>query len=304
MKRFLYRLALFFLLFTIVLLGLDFGIRFKVSNDRYFKLDTNIHYLFLGHSHSECAYNDTVIDNSLNLSNSGEPYLYTFIKLKKLLASQHNLKAVFLEYTNNVIDEEMNQWMYESKYLNFRYPKYGSFFSLNDYLTIAKHNPRSLLTSEAVLLKSNISFLLGNSDRYYKQNDWGSYEYLMADNLSKNLEKLQASKDSLTSKREPSVENIRYLKEIVQLASHFNVKLYFIRTPMSSLYTRSNEKAFLKLYKSDFQDVEFIDLKEFIKEDEYFSDLEHLNYRGSVFYSQKIDSLIKNDQIRDFKLKF
>ncbi len=87
-----------------------------------FKLPDNPKYIVLGHSHPECAFNDSLIQNFKNLSQSGESYFYTYFKCKKILETNASIKVVFIEFTNNQLDETMNDWIWKDKYLKYRFP--------------------------------------------------------------------------------------------------------------------------------------------------------------------------------------
>lgn len=66
---------IFIFAFIIVLEITETVIRKKAN----FKIIKNSKYLLLGHSHPECAFNDSLIDNFINLSKFGDSYYYTSI---------------------------------------------------------------------------------------------------------------------------------------------------------------------------------------------------------------------------------
>jgi hypothetical protein len=75
MRKFLIQIFLFsFSLLSVFLLVIIISNK-VIDSKNIFKLTNNINYLILGHSHPECDFNDSLIDNTKNLAQSGELYL-------------------------------------------------------------------------------------------------------------------------------------------------------------------------------------------------------------------------------------
>jgi len=107
MRKFLIQIFLFsFSLLSVFLLVIIISNR-VIDSKKIFKLPNKINYLILGHSHPECNFNDSLIDNTKNLAQSGELYFYTYLKTRKILADNKQVKAIFLEFTNNEIINNM-----------------------------------------------------------------------------------------------------------------------------------------------------------------------------------------------------
>ena len=84
MKSFIYK--------TFILIGASISLIFVafiltsllIDRNAKFSFKTPVKNVIFGHSHSECAYNDSLINNFKNLSQSRESYFYTFQKIKKV----------------------------------------------------------------------------------------------------------------------------------------------------------------------------------------------------------------------------
>lgn len=296
MKKFIKIFSIFLSISLIVLLSISLLLRDVMDKGNYYQIDKNIKYIFLGHSHPECAYNDSIIENSLNLSSSGESYFYTYLKLKKILSANNHIKTIFIEYTNNVIDKEMNVWTWGDKYINFRLPKYTSSMSWSDYKVLLLNNWRTTIKTEPSVLKLYLDFLLSSSKDVYTKNDWGSYVALQRDCIAKDLARIKTMKDSIKNfKIEESEVNIEYLKKCVEICENNNTKLVLVRSPLHSQYNKNNEEKLQEIYLNNFSKIQWIDLVDQIKNDSLFSDLEHLNYKGSLNYSFYFNELIKGE---------
>ena len=158
MKKFIKKLLYFIITICIVSILLKICIN-KLSNYKYnFKVAETTTNLILGHSQTECAFNDKYIQSTQNFSQGAEAYFYTYLKLKKLVNSNTQIKNVFLSFSNNQIDKAMDIWIWSDEYMGNMYPKYSFLMSREEYRVLMDKNMLSLLKSE---LKS-IKFFLGN----------------------------------------------------------------------------------------------------------------------------------------------
>src|SRR5690554_8088243 len=93
--------------FAVLILGLIVLINASLSfiERKYsdFKLDEHPKYIVVGHSHPECAFNDSLIPELKNISHSGESYFYSYFKTKQVVQQNTSIEVVFIEFTNNQI---------------------------------------------------------------------------------------------------------------------------------------------------------------------------------------------------------
>ena len=142
MKLFLKKSLLF-------LLGLSFAyLTFFVSSHRYFRkhgdfrLSKDTTRIILGHSHPECAFNDALIPATRNLAQSGESSFFTYQKLRIVLEQNPQIDTVFLEYSNDMIPQNRDSWIWGNEKLNKNLPLYAPFMKWEDYRLILKKNPQ------------------------------------------------------------------------------------------------------------------------------------------------------------------
>jgi len=138
----------FFVVFLISVSGILIVYKI-IDKGNHYKINSNIENLILGHSHTMSSFNDTIIKKTLNLSDNGENYFYTFIKLKKILDSNKNIKNVFISFTNNQINRSYDSTtIWSKKYINYRYPKYAANFSVNEFYVLLRNNPITILKAQ------------------------------------------------------------------------------------------------------------------------------------------------------------
>ena len=292
MKSFLHSLLLFLLVGAILFSGFFKLTDFLINRAENFKLNPEISNVIIGHSHSECSMNDSLIQHTLNLSQSGEAYFYSFVKIRKLLETNPGIKHVYVEFTNNCIITEMNDWLYADKYMVYRYPKYSAMMTLEDKFQLAKHNPRSFFKAQPMSVKTKLKYLFSGSQEFVKTVNWGGYISLdRVFTVADSIRMVELATPKLTN--EISEDNLIYLRKIVDLCQDCHVEISFIRSPQHQAYPLlQNEPLHSSILKSRFSDVPYLDYNRFPVPTNGFADLEHLNREGSNKFSLAMDTVM------------
>ena len=178
MKSFLIKILVFACVFLVIVSIYILFINYSLNHHNYFKINSSTENVILGNSHPECALNDSLIPSFQNFAQGGEAYFYTLIKLKKISENNPQVKTVFVEFGNNDIKKEMDQWVWGTKYINARYPMYSAFMNMSEQSFLALKNPTAIATILPVMIKSNFLFLSGSKKDYLKQFNWGGYFFL------------------------------------------------------------------------------------------------------------------------------
>ena len=295
MKGFLLR-VLYFIIASGILLLMIFILTMKIIEENAdFKVDDNVNSLIFGHSHPQCAFNDSIINDVKTYSSSGESYLYTFVKVKQMTLHNPNIKTIFVEYSNNNITEDMDTWIWGNHFLSLQLHLYFPFMQLQDLKLLFENNRRGFFVSTSKAFRQNLKRIVFNNYNYSKNPNVGGYlrlENEMSDSLS---EKLDEHHNSTSNIGKLSKMNIFYLEKIVSYCREKQIELFFVRSPQhKSFEYRKNEKVFLAVKDSLFSDIEFLDFNDFPIENEEFADLGHLNYKGAEKFSIFFNNLIKS----------
>lgn len=295
MKKFIYRVLLFMSIFITLFVFYEI-ITFKyISLRADFKLKSNPKYIVLGHSHPETAFNDSLINNVTNLAQSGESYFYTFQKVKEVLKQNKSIKTIFIEFTNNQVNKEMDDWIWEEKYISNRYPIYSSFMSKEDTKLLLENNYTVFYNAFSISSKNKFLRILKNDFDYTKEI--GGYQYLVrnkTDSLLINYDDRFNYKNYFNDDHNISEINLKYLSKIITLSHKYRIRIVLIRSPQHERYTGYyNEKVYQEILRSNFKNVEYLDLSKFSVKNNEFWDLEHLNYRGARKFSTWFNSLLK-----------
>jgi hypothetical protein len=292
MKKFIYQTTLSLLIVALLIVGFNLLTLKFVNKKASFKLAANIDRIVVGHSHPESAYNDSVITNLRNVAQSGESYFYSYFKIKQLVKQNIGLKYIFLEFTNNHLAEEMDEWIWSEKTLAFRYPTYSPFIDYDGYKLLLRKNFGELLSLQVKSLMKNAKAIATNNYDYVKKT--GGYFYLTRDKTDSLLSALGNKKKDIPATKKQADYNLDYLDKIIALCKKQNITLYLIRSPMHPKVTNLvNEQVFKQVLTARFNSLEFLDFKNFTLPNHDFGDFSHLNYRGAKKYSIFFNDLLE-----------
>lgn len=131
-----------------------------------YKLDSNIKCLILGHSHTEGAFNDSLISNAKNLARGGEHYFYTYVKARKMIEANPQINTIFLELTNNQVSEDMLCWIKDSEKNVVFIPNYATSMQFDDNKYLIKKDPLGYFESQIYVLQKNLNFIIYNKKAF------------------------------------------------------------------------------------------------------------------------------------------
>ena len=277
---------LFLFLIVITLLLIEFIFKNKQSK---VELSKNTNYIVLGHSHPEFAFNDSLINGFKNLGASGENYFYLYQKAKWII---HNttLKTVFIEFTNNCINVEMNNWMYGENFILKKFPKYFPIMSYNDKFQLLKKHPFNFLRSYPLGLSNQIQNVFKSQITISELGGFNKLNRVISDSLL-NLKTITNRNQA----QETSEINLHYLDKIIELCKQNHKEVIFVRSPQHPKYQGyANESLFQNIFRKKYRNLTFYDFANFPLTDSCFADLEHLNYKGANQFSKWVNHLIKD----------
>lgn len=293
MKRFLKRTLLFLSVFFSGTLVIVFTIHYLIKKSSNFSLVKNDSFVVFGHSHPECAFNDSLIINCTNLAQSGESYFYTYHKAKEVL-SKNKLDVVFIEFSNIVINNDMNEWIWGPEKAGGFFHLYLPFMSKLDMLFLVKKQKSEFLKTLSKSTRKNLIQLFSSKNNLASKK-YGGYLYLERNKLEEEIKNLPSKvNDTINSKYALSEDNIRYLEKIVAHCNKKKTKVYFIRTPQHKFFSRLNEAQLLEIKNTRFRDIEFLDFDNLPLKDGLFGDLGHLNHKGARVFSLWFNHLIQS----------
>jgi hypothetical protein len=293
MEKFLKRTVWFIVMAVCLLVSVIYIPNYLVNKESKFYIQHSSKIVLFGHSHSECAFNDSLISNFKNLSHSSEPYFYTYQKIKKVLSQNPQIETVLIEYSNNQIDEKMNDWTWGYKYMSNMFPQYVSFMDKSDINLLIENNPKDFMNCMSISTRKNLIRLFTWN---YNFSD-GMGGYLRIDKLrnATNDAVNGTINNNISNSTNISIVNIDYLQKIIAYCHAQHKKVFLVRSPLHKKYEYlKNEKDFTRIRNEKFSDVDFLDFNRFPLNDDDFADYGHLNYRGSTKFSKWFNTMVNS----------
>jgi hypothetical protein len=301
MKGFIKKIIVFLSLAILAIMTIVISSNYIVESQSSFKIDDDITKLVIGHSHSECSVNDSILKNSINLSSSGESYFYNYQKLKKVIGDNNQINTIFIEFTNNQVDSMMDDWIWNFEKMSHYLHLYTPYMDSEDFELLLKNNPTDLLASYSIATRKHFYRILsGDYDLIdevggYNEEKGSKVDKLIADNEYNS----RISKNHSLSKA-----NLSYLRKMVDLCKKNNIKIFFIRSPQHPLYPDlSNESIYQNVLKTQFKDIELFDFNAMNLPNSHYLDLDHLNYKGAKQFTTLLSNLIESNLLNSSNKK-
>lgn len=277
MKKFLIKLLLYIIL-LFLLVVCDILIRSIYLNNASLNLDKNINTLFVGSSHFACNIDDSLLLTAKNISTAGERYLYTYIKLKKIIKDNPQIKTVFCSCAPLDIFPSADYYYYD-EHIEYFVPRYFPLFSIHEYSVFKKHK---------------VKLLSGFFCEYHHMHHFSPQKYL--ENLG-GYTKLEGQAKKFNPQKEigygGNEVQLKYLKEIIDLCKQKQIRLILMLTPNKLLETVYD----LDYYYSKISSlgyIEYLDLHNWRTDrTNIFYDAGHLNDQGAkdftIYISKKFN---------------
>lgn len=293
MKGFIRKIVVFLLLIVLTITTIVIGSNYIVKTLSSFKVDEDLTTLVLGHSHSQCSVNDSILNNSINLSASGESYFYNYQKLKKVIEENGHINTVFIEFANNHVDSVMDDWTWGFQKMSFYLPYYSPHMESEDFNLLLEHNSADLLASYSIATRKHLYRIIKGD--FYLTDEIGDF---MGSELSK-VDELIAKEDfnsSISKSHSLSDTNLNYLRKMIDFCRKNNTKVFLIRSPQHPLYADLvNEPIYQNVKKTQFNDVDLLDFDAMYFPNSNYLDLHHLNNLGATKFTKLFNELIENN---------
>lgn len=289
MIRLLINISIICLIVAAFICALFIGSNTIVANKANLKIATNINKIVVGHSHTACAFNDSLIRNFKNFSRQGEPFFYTYFKTVEILKQNPQIDTVFIGVSNNIIFRSTDTLIWGDEYMSSYFSVYAPFIGLGGYKTLCEHNSSGFLSSVSKAIRTNIETII-SSDYCYSNQKFGGYVAL------KSARKVwpETNVDSNISTR----LNLQYLTRLVDECKRRHLTPILIRTPLSKSYPRNaTETLFQNVIRTRFNRIYLYDFADYVKVQEQFADYEHLNVSGARMFSESFNKFLNDPSL-------
>jgi hypothetical protein len=287
MKRFLLNILKFAVAFSILIAIKLFGILY-ICSFISFRIPQEKDILIVGDSHTECAINDNIFKRSVNISQSAEAYLYSYLKLRKFLNANHHINKVILSFHGGSIDISRDRWITGEVYIKDHFTKYIYLFTKDEFFFMIKNKPfLSAVIKTSAHSRDIILKLITKRDSTYADLYLGGYLWLDRDKLDEDLER---AKNIEPEQHKYALYTYDYIIKIYELCKQYDVELILFNSPTYNSEIYGNKDVLLDYYNNHFSTIRYLDLSDFTLPKYGYGDINHLNYKGAEVFSKYLEN--------------
>lgn len=247
---------------------------YMVSKSDYYPLPQGCTTVYLGDSHIECAIDDSILSNSVNLSSAGAPTLCSYIKLRAVLSGENSVETVVLGLWASTLVSSSDRIT-----LSPHFDKRLMYLTYNDFLE-TKADFKELIRPIILSLLEWKGGSLGG----YSGTRRGKLDIDIA---LKDAEIAQGNgMKSVISKKGLQYE---WLLKIRELCEANDIKLILLSPPTYRADHYYNHKQFKQLLRDSLDGFTYVDHSDFEMSDDCYGDIGHLCRTGGVRYSTYIE---------------
>lgn len=283
MKRFLKRCALLTGIFFglhLVLVSLTVIALQRIS----LELPEEKHTLYIGQSHIECAVDDSIVPDAVNMALSAEVGIVQVEKLKAYLAANPHIDTVVMPLFGHYEATSGSRCSYLEYYLGFGYMEQLIKFSACEDWNCLVRMPityKLLLRMPYQDIGLIAKFLTGKQ-LSLADFHFGGFNKLERSGLEADIEK--------SLQREPihSFFVQDHLREAQAICRERGVKLILMQTPIYSQHRFFDVDGFERFKRDSLEEFAIADYSDFELPADAFADITHLNYKGAGLFSSHL----------------
>lgn len=281
----------------------------SVTNADILPVGTKI--VVLGDSHTQCSINDELCPMFVNRSSVGEPFFYSYHKLKNIIESNNNNKdsigAVVLGFhafsLEKFRDNENNNKYYLKAFRNIHqkwsnHPRQFNLPVKDDYYQDYIIANLNMLDNEDLskLARGKNNLYSGYKGGYLFSNDCVNYDDILKRN--EELGSFHILEDEFSLKYNGSKQPI-VLDSIARLAYKNSIPLVLVDAPCHKLYSKQIYNQ-IQYYNDSIAQhlnrkygVIYLNFRDLPLDDDCYRDLTHLNTKGANIFTPMLrDTLI------------
>lgn len=300
-KKYFYKTIIFITIFVILIFLSNLSYYYIVikntnlyKNQKQFEelYNDDLNIIFFGDSFPALAVNPEYIQNSFNYAVPGERYDQTFYKVKSVLSRKSQVKTIVLPYDTHAfsrIDSDNNRYHYIWYWSNF--------IPANELEKITGKSKIKLTVNKYLPFVGNgkdyiTVFLLNEKTEMYKgwQKNYNTTQPVISSSQGNNGITEQIIRNDL----------IKSFMDTIRYAEENNKTIILIKYPNLTAAINGKEDDKSKIFYSrmdneikKIKNIHILDYRNFSKDNNLFSDPNHLNYRGAEIFSKKLNNDLK-----------
>jgi hypothetical protein len=251
-----------------------------------------------GDSYPECALNDSIFSEAINISSSADTYIYSYVKIRKFIFQNPQIKTVILGFSYHNLQYKNDSFLKNASPGISKFVKYYYLMDDREIFEIFKLNYNIIIKGlGACYQKVVFNALTSINGISFKDLNLGGYRRLYMYKLKENLDDIKRTVNVTSEKVEPSQVQIRYLHKIERLCKKQGVRLILLNTPIHPEFQKilkKDKEYFMKYCEQNRIIDHLLNYADFPLPDSCYADAEHLNYHGADDFSKMIrEELVK-----------
>jgi hypothetical protein len=287
MKKFIKRGVLFLIITGIVSLVVGFLSVFISKQTFDYKIKEKKNILIVGNSHTECSINDSILSNSINLSQSASSYFYSYMKIREFTKYNPQIDTVIISFSDNDLFSEKEKWFSSSEKINNKMTRHIILFNKDDYLDLFKSNPIEVIVQTFILYSDFYNL-------HTKKRDFiGSYNKINVNKIDEDIIEFNRSPPIIDSII--AITELQYLLKIYNFTQENEIKLILLNTPIYPILEKHfsviRQRNCSSIARDQMPNATYSDHTSFVLKNSDYADLSHLNNKGSNKYSEFLQSI-------------
>lgn len=278
MRLFIRNITLFSLI-ILTFFCLVMGVKYYITKNISFKESSDVRYLFLGASHPWHAIDDRMMQTGVNRSATSERYLFTYLRLKKILSENPQIDTVFIQCSSTDIWQHPDDKYFRESEMSKFLPLYYPYFGKEEWQIYYPH----LRDVIPILIQKSVSPNQVFSGKIKTQMGTQAKDQENLLTMDRNI----VLPDYLEGNEGNSI-NFKYLRKIIDLCKNKNVKLYGIYYPVYKPEYYYDQTYYYETIRNKFPDLEVLDYSHWEVPDSARYDAHHLNKFGAQLFTNEI----------------
>lgn len=286
MKRYLVNISLFSVILFVVFIS-AIGGRYVVCQKMNWQIDPSISIALIGASHITRGFDLSNIHGVGNYSKPSERYMFTYLKLNRLLASNESIDTVVLQCAPADLWQHTDDKYFAENEMSEFIPLFYPLFGKEEWEAYSGHY--------VSLLKFIIQHAFDQSlfyvNQYMKRVGFEQEPEL----LSERMDVKSVHKELKTGVYGNKI-NLAYLYKIIDICEKYHKKLYLVYCPVyKPEYFYNQVEYYTELSRiKKRRNVTCLDFSHLNLADSCFYDAHHLNAEGAKLFTEEFFRRIRH----------
>lgn len=272
---------------TILIVGLVLITHAITRHFFNYAIDENKNILVVGNSHLEYAIDDEIISQAFNIAQSGSGYFYSYLKIREIANRNKQIDTIILGYSYEDFSEYRVNWFSGEDKIKFKMRDHFFLFSSKDYFDLLKSNPRSVITNTPQVIVHSMKVMLKGYPYL------GGHVHSDRSKLKESFKRYDPNYYINKTNKVPKYQD-KYLIKIYDYCQTNNIKLILLNSPIHPKMDKdlqANKHLYCDFASEFMPEATLINYSNYFNDDEYFSDISHLNDKGSIAFSKHLNKV-------------